>query len=91
MRLAVLTAVLTTALTTLASHGSEPDPSSAIRGSLGASLDDLSIASPVGLLSLLLNGGFALLFAVFAGVALAGRRRDRRHRPESRARLAARF
>ena len=91
MRLVLLTPVLATALTALVSLAGEVDPASAIRGSLGASLDDLSVDSPVGVLSLVLNGGFALLFAVFACVAVAGGRRDRTHRPGFRARFAARF
>jgi hypothetical protein len=48
------------------------DPASAFRGSLGASLGDLSLSDDVGRLSLLLNGGFALLFGAFASVAVAG-------------------
>jgi hypothetical protein len=51
------------------------DPTSALRGSLGVSLDDLSLSSNFGRVSLLLNGGFALLFGAFASLAVARRRR----------------
>ena len=52
------------------------DPTSALRGSLGVSLDDLSLSGNFGRVSLLLNGGFALLFAAFACFAAV-----RRHGP----------
>jgi hypothetical protein len=52
------------------------DPTSALRGSLGASLSDLSLSNDFGRLSLLLNGGFALLFGAFASLAVARHRRD---------------
>ena len=51
------------------------DPTSALRGSLGVSLGDLSLSSDCGRVSLLLNGGFALLFGAFASLAVASRRR----------------
>lgn len=53
------------------------DPTSAIRGSLGASLEDLSLSDNVGRLSLLLNGGSALLFGAFASLAVTGPHRHR--------------
>jgi hypothetical protein len=52
------------------------DSTSALRGSLGASLGDLSLSDNFGRLSLLLNGGAALLFAAFASLAVAWRDRD---------------
>jgi hypothetical protein len=52
------------------------DAPSAMRGSLGASLEDLSPSSDLGKLSLLLNGGFGLLFGAFAVLAVASRRRE---------------
>ena len=64
------------------------DPTSALRGSLGASLGDLSLDESFGRLSLLLNGGCALLFGAFASLAVARRHRDplsnRRHQGEER-------
>lgn len=64
------------------------DPTSALRGSLGASLGDLSLSDNFGRLSLLLNGGCALLFGAFASLAVARRRRDplgkRRYQGEER-------
>ena len=52
---------------------SEPDPASAVRGSLGVSLDDLSFGHAAGATVFLLNAGFVLLFAA---VCIAVRRRD---------------
>ena len=52
------------------------DPTSAVRGSLGTSLGDLSLDDDVGRLSLVLNGGCALLFGAFASLAVARRHRD---------------
>ena len=54
------------------------DPTSALRGSLGASLEDLSLDDSFGRLSLLLNGGCALLFGALASLAVARRHRDPR-------------
>ncbi len=54
---------------------SETDPASAIRGSLGLSLDDLSFGNGAGATVFLLNAGFAL---VFAAVCIAVRRSDSR-------------
>jgi hypothetical protein len=54
---------------------SEADPASAIRGSLGASLDDLAFSHGAGATVFLLNGGFALLFAA---VCIAVRRANSR-------------
>ena len=52
---------------------SEADPASAVRGSLGVSLDDLVLSSGAGATVFLLNAGFLLLFAA---VCIAARRRD---------------
>jgi hypothetical protein len=49
----------------------EADPAAAERGSLGVSLESLSLSNNLGKLVFLLNGGFALLsgaFACFAAV-----------------------
>jgi hypothetical protein len=54
----------------------EADPASAVRGSLGVSLDSLSPSSNFGELAFLLNGGFALLFGAVVFFAVA--RRDRK-------------
>src|SRR5580658_2675482 len=45
----------------------ELDPASAIRGSLGVSLDDLSLTDYFGRVAFLLGGGFALLWGAIAG------------------------
>jgi hypothetical protein len=42
------------------------DPASAIRGSLGTPLEDLSLENSTGALTLILNGGFVLLAGVWA-------------------------
>jgi len=60
----------------VASAQVEADPASAVRGSLGVSLEYLSLSNHLGELVFLLNGGFALLFAAFACFAAA-----RRHGP----------
>jgi hypothetical protein len=54
---------------------SEADPGSAIRGSLGVSLDDLAFGSGAGATVFLMNAGFALLFAA---VCIAVGRADSR-------------
>jgi hypothetical protein len=54
---------------------SETDPASAIRGSLGVSLDDLAFTGPAGATVFLMNAGFALLFAA---VCIAVRSADSR-------------
>jgi hypothetical protein len=54
------------------------DPASAIRGSLGVSLANLSFSDHLGALSLFLNGGFALLCGAIAACFVARGRRDRR-------------
>ncbi len=56
----------------------EIDPASAIRGSLGVSLSNLSVSNHFGVLSFFLNGGFALLCAALAVFLVARSRRDRR-------------
>jgi hypothetical protein len=52
------------------------DFGSAVRGSLGVSLEDLSLDHNLGVLSLFLNGGFALLAGAFACLAAATHRRE---------------
>jgi len=55
----------------------EADPASAVRGSLGVSLESLSLSSNgLGKLVFLLNGGFALLSGVVAGIAVTRRQRE---------------
>jgi hypothetical protein len=49
----------------------EADPASAVRGSLGVSLENLSLGDNRGTLVFLLNGGFALLSGAFACFAVA--------------------
>jgi hypothetical protein len=49
---------------------------SAVRGSLGVSLEDLSLNHNLGEFSFLLNGGFTLLSGAFASFAVATRRRQ---------------
>jgi hypothetical protein len=60
----------------------EPDPASAVRGSLGVSLDNLSLSNNFGELALLLNGGCALAFGAVALFAVS-----RRHRKPVRGHL----
>ena len=70
---AVLTLVgLVSALSASASTN-ESDPASAVRGSLGVSLDDLAFGHGAGATVFLLNAGFVLLFAA---VCIAARCRD---------------
>ena len=45
---------------------SETDPASAIRGSLGLSIEDLALSHGAGATVFLLNAAFALLFAALA-------------------------
>jgi hypothetical protein len=52
---------------------SESDPASAVRGSLGVSLDDLAFGHGAGATVFLLNAVFVLLFAA---VCIAARRKD---------------
>jgi uncharacterized membrane protein len=55
---------------------SESDPASAVRGSLGISLEDLMFGSGAGSTVFLLNAAFLALFAAFAiGVRRANSRR----------------
>jgi hypothetical protein len=53
------------------------DPATAVRGSLGVSLEDLAIHSTIGELTLYLNGGLALLFMAFAGIVVYANVRKR--------------
>jgi hypothetical protein len=57
----------------------EADPASAVRGSLGVSLDNLSLSNNFGELAFLLNGGFALLSGAAALFAAARRHRKPIH------------
>jgi hypothetical protein len=57
----------------------EADPASAVRGSLGVSIEDLSLSNHLGELVFLLNGGFALLFGAFACFAAARHEPNRDH------------
>jgi hypothetical protein len=79
MRIHLLLLVATTA----SAFAGEIDPSSAVRGSLGASLNDLSLGNHFGVLSFLLNGGFALLCCAFVWFAVARRRHNQRRLKES--------
>jgi hypothetical protein len=54
----------------------EADPASAVRGSLGVSLEYLSLSNNLGKLVFFLNGGFALLAGAFACFAVAGHHRE---------------
>jgi hypothetical protein len=56
----------------------EIDPASAIRGSLGVSLAHLGVSNHFGVLSFILNGGFALLCGALAVFLVARSRRDSR-------------
>jgi hypothetical protein len=55
------------------------DAASAVRGSLGGSLEDLSLSDNLGQHAFFLNGGFALLFGLLA--LILGRRRSSRMEP----------
>jgi hypothetical protein len=67
---------------------SEADPASAIRGSLGVSLDDLAFSSGAGATVFLSNAGLALLFAA---VCVAMRRADSRTGARIPFRAASKF
>jgi hypothetical protein len=64
------------ALSAPASAG-ESDSASAVRGSLGVSLDDLLLSNGAGATVFLLNAGFVLLFAA---ICIAVRRKDSKPR-----------
>jgi hypothetical protein len=93
--IASLTAALGSVEVIASAVAPEIDPASVVRGSLGVSLDDLGFGTELGPLHILLNGGCALVFAAFAGFALARRRRNaiRERRPlgdkQSRAALTS--
>jgi hypothetical protein len=95
MRLGVHTAVpaaiafvgLVSALSAPAS-ATEADPASAVRGSLGASLDELVFSSSAGATVFFLNAGFVLLFAA---ICIAARRADTRKRWRIPFRTASKF
>jgi len=57
------------------SLASQIDPESAVRGSLGVPLEELSLSNQFGALLFLLNGAFLLLYGLIALVILARRRR----------------
>ena len=60
---------------------SEADPASAVRGSLGVSIEDLALSHGAGAAVFLLNAGFALLYAALA-IALVRRENSKaRHVP----------
>ena len=65
---------------------SEVDPASAIRGSLGVSLDDLGTGA--GATVFLLNAGFAL---VFAAICIAVRRANSRNSRRLPFRVGSKF
>ena len=48
----------------------DADPATAVRGSLGVSLENLSLSNNLGKLVFLLNGGFALLAGAIACFAV---------------------
>ena len=75
--IASLTAALGSVVIVASAVASEIDPASSVRGALGSSLDDLSFGTELGPLLIVLNGGCALVFAAFAGFALARRRRTK--------------
>ncbi len=52
------------------------DPSSSVRGSLGATVFDLGLDSPLGAVSFFLNAGFALAFGVVALYLVARTHRE---------------
>ena len=54
----------------------DADPATAVRGSLGVSLENLSLSNNLGELAVLLNGGFALLSGAVACFAVARRHRE---------------
>jgi hypothetical protein len=67
------------------------DQVSAVRGSLGASLEDLSLSNSFGKLVIFLNGGFALLAGLLA--VILARKRSSRVLPgvDSKSRRSATF
>jgi len=67
------------------------DQVSAVRGSLGASLEDLSLSNNFGKLAIYLNGGFALLAGLLA--VILGRKQSSRVLPgvDSKSRRSATF
>ena len=70
-------------LSALSAHASasEVDPASAVRGSLGVSLDDLTLSSGAGTTVFLLNAGFFLLFAAVCIAVLRADARKGKHIP----------
>jgi hypothetical protein len=60
---------------TAAAAAASIDPATAVRGSLGVSLEDLGIKSTIGELSLYLNGGLALLSGALAALLVRANRR----------------
>ena len=72
---------LVSALSAPASASEETDPASAIRGSLGVSLDDLAFSNGAGATVFLMNAGFVLLFAAIAIAVRRAGSRKRGHLP----------
>ena len=60
---------------------SEIDPASAVRGSLGVSLDELVLGNGAGTAVFFLNAAFALIFAAVAIAARRGNPRGTGHIP----------
>jgi uncharacterized membrane protein len=88
MRLHIHTAVpaaltLVGWVSALSAHASasEVDPASAVRGSLGVSIDDLALSSGAGASVFLLNAGFFLLFAAICVAVRRARRQKGRYIP----------
>ena len=67
---------------------SEVDPASAVRGSLGVSIDDLAFSHGAGATVFLLNAGFAL---VFAAICIAVRRANSRNSRRLPFRVGSKF
>jgi len=78
MRLNLLAIVPSLLAVNASAFAAQVDTASAIRGSLGASLEELSLNTHLGSLVFFLNGGFAILCGIFACFAIARRRRQRR-------------
>jgi hypothetical protein len=77
-------------VSSLGAHASvsEAEPASAVRGSLGVSLDELALSGGSGTTVFLLNAGFAL---VFAAICIAVWRADSRKNKRMPFRVGAKF
>jgi hypothetical protein len=60
---------------------SELDPASAVRGSLGVSIEDLALSNGAGASVFLLNAGFALFYAALAIALIRRSNSNARHVP----------